>query len=371
MTVDSLPQCDKFEPVAPTKEVHDFVSLRAVDLATYDDGPAARQKIAQDIHEAMTTQGFFYLVNHGLSEQQISRQVDIGHHILKNTPEEEKQALRAPMVEEGSYHGFKPRGHWRTAGNVRDKVENFNISRDMTRREQPKVMTPFKPEIQNFIDYTHKEILFKILHLFGIALKLDDEMLFVKMHSYEGHDETWLRYMKYYDDYTEEEKKSTGGLWMIGHQDFTSLSILFSQPMASLQVRDYQSTEWKFVKHIPGAIIVNAGETMMWWTGNYFKAAIHRVFQPPQDQRGRERCSVFYFCVPNDEIVINTLLEQSPVLRDAGVEMAHELDKAPTSKEWSNGRIAITGRNAVWDKKGEDQNVTEEKVGSVTTRWFR
>lgn len=229
MAIDPLPPCDTFTPVEPTKLVTDFVKLRTVDLATYNDGPEARKKIAQDVHDAMTTQGFFYLVNHGLSEAEISRQVNIGHHILKNTPEEEKNELRAPMVEEGSYHGFKPRGHWRTAGNVRDKVENFNVYRDMTLRGQPRSMKPFEPEIQKFIDTTHKGILYKLLHLFGIALKLDDEDLLVKMHSYEGHDETWLRYMKYYDDYNNEEKKSTKGLWLVGHQDFTSLSILFSQ----------------------------------------------------------------------------------------------------------------------------------------------
>lgn len=141
--------------------------------------------------------------------------------------------------------------------------------------------------------------------------------------------------------------------------------------MTSLQVRDYESTEWKYVQHIPGAIIVNAGETMKWWTGDYFKAAIHRVFQPPEDQQGRDRCSVFYFCVPNDDVVINTLLDRSPVLRDAGVAMAHEPGKAPTSKEWSNGRIAITGRNAVFDKTGDSTTVVAEKVGTVTTHWFK
>jgi isopenicillin N synthase-like dioxygenase len=201
---------------------------------------------------------------------------------------------------------------------------------------------------------------------------MPDEDFFVKLHSYEGHDETWLRYMEYYDEYTEEEKKVTGGLWLTGHQDFTSLSILFSQPMSSLQVRDFDNdSEWRFVPYVPGAIIVNAGETFKWWTGDYFKAAIHRVVQPPEDQRGHNRCSVFYFCVPNDEVVINTLLDESPVLREAGVQRAHEPQNAPTSKAWSNGRIKITGRNAVWDGKTAGENMVVEKVGTVETRWFR
>jgi isopenicillin N synthase-like dioxygenase len=112
---------------------------------------------------------------------------------------------------------------------------------------------------------------------------------------------------------------------------------------------------------------------LLWWTGDYFKAAIHRVVEPPADQTGHNISSVFYFCVPNDEVVINTLLEESPVLREAGIKMAHEPDNAPTSKEWSNGRIEITGRNNEWkDDLGTNfGNFVIEKVGKVTTRWFR
>ena len=290
MISKTLPEADHFVPVEPSEQDIDFVRLRTIDISKYDDGAEARKLLAEEVRLAMTTQGFFKMINHGISEEEISRQVDVGHTILKRTPLGEKQRLKAAMVDEGSYHGFKPRGEWRNKGNVRDKVENFNVYRDMTLREQPAAMTPYIPEIQSFIDFTHKNILYKLLHLFGIALQLDDEKYFVKVHSYEGHDETWLRYMEYYDDYTEEEKKETGGQWLAGHQDFTSLSLLFSQPMSSLQCRDYDdNAEWKYVEHVPGAIIVNAGETMLWWTGNYFKAAIHRVTQPPVDQQGHNR----------------------------------------------------------------------------------
>lgn len=373
MTAATLPDAIQFKPVNPTRENVPYVNLTKIDFSRYDEGRTAQEGLAKQIEQAMTNQGFFILLNHGITAADISRQVDIGHTIFSRTTEEEKQRLKAPIVEEGSYFGFKPRGHWRTKGNVRDKIENFNVSRNLSNREQPKALEPFRPEIQAFIDYTHKEILFKLLRLFAIALKLDDEEFFVKAHSYDGHDETWLRYMQYYDDYTEEERKTTGGQWLEGHRDLTALSFVFSQPMASLQVRDVDdNSEWKYVPHIPGAIIVNAGEIMQWWTGDYFKAAIHRVHEPPADQRGHDRSSVFYFMVPNDEVVINTLLDESPVLRAAGVSMAHKPEDAPTSKEWCNGRIKITRRSAaVWDNVKEGENKVTEKVGNVTTTWYR
>jgi isopenicillin N synthase-like dioxygenase len=108
---------------------------------------------------------------------------------------------------------------------------------------------------------------------------------------------------------------------------------------------------------------------MLWWTGDYYKAAIHRVSEPPKDQKGHNRSSVFYFCLPNDDVVINTVLDESPVLRKAGVKMAHKPEDAPRSKAWANGRIKITGRSAVYDK--QEGNTAYEKVGTVTTRWFK
>jgi isopenicillin N synthase-like dioxygenase len=116
-------------------------------------------------------------------------------------------------------------------------------------------------------------------------------------------------------------------------------------------------------------MIINAGEIMQWFTGGFFKAAIHRVVEPPSDQKGHDRCSVFYFVVPNKDVVINTILDQSPVLRQAGVTMAHKPGDAPTSEEWCTGRVKITGKGDKFDGKSGAAEV--EKVGKVTTTWFR
>lgn len=58
---------------------------------------------------------------------------------------------------------------------------------------------------------------------------MEDEDAFVKLHDCNGRDETYVRYMQYYDSFTEEERKTTKGLWLAVHHDFISLSLLFSQ----------------------------------------------------------------------------------------------------------------------------------------------
>lgn len=114
------------------------------------------------------------------------------------------------------------------------------------------------------MDFIHKDILTKLFKLFALALELDDEDYFINAHSYDGHDESWLRYMEYE---AHHDDKDSGGktLWLNGHRDFTTLSLLFSQPMSTLQVRDENDElTWKFISHVPGGIIVNAGEVMQW-----------------------------------------------------------------------------------------------------------
>ena len=127
MPTYTLPETDHFVPVQASKEPIDFVALKSIDFAQYEKGRDARQQLAEEVRQAMTTQGFFVIVNHGISEQEIERQVDIGHTIFKRTSPQEKERLKAPIVEKGSYFGFKPRGHWRTGGGKRDNIENFNV----------------------------------------------------------------------------------------------------------------------------------------------------------------------------------------------------------------------------------------------------
>ena len=240
----AIPEIDHFQPVSASQEPLDFVKLHTIDLSRYDDGKDGKKYLAEQVREAMTTQGFFTLINHGLSEDEITRQVDIGHTVLKRTSQEEKIQLRAPIRDQGNYFGFKPRGVWKTIGDAVDKIEQFNVYRDLDQNKQPKAFEPYRPEVQRFIDFTHKEILFKLLRLFTIALEMEDEDFFVKLHDYDVKDLSWFRYMEYYDKHVRKDPNEKT-LWLQGHRDLTCLTILFSQPMTSLQVRDYNDdSQW-------------------------------------------------------------------------------------------------------------------------------
>ncbi|KAG1872948.1 hypothetical protein DFJ58DRAFT_406759 [Suillus subalutaceus] len=102
------------------------------------------------------------------------------------------------------------------------------------------------------------------------------------------------RFMKYYPR-TEEEEIKTKNVWLKGHTDFGSITILWSQPVAALQILTRDGT-WRWIRHIENALVVNAGDALNFLTGGYYKGTIHRVVKPPEDQRNYTRPRSLLLC---------------------------------------------------------------------------
>ena len=83
-----------------------------------------------------------------------------------------------------------------------------------------------------------------------------------------------------------------------GHTDQSSLTLLFEQNVAGLQMLTNDGT-WKWVKPVKGGITINAGELFVHLTKGFVKATIHRVHAPVDDQLGSERLGCIYFSLLN------------------------------------------------------------------------
>jgi hypothetical protein len=104
--------------------------------------------------------------------------------------------------------------------------------------------------------------------------------------------------------------------WSRAHTDFGSLTLLWSQNVAGLQIKS-PSGEWKYVAPVDGGIICNVGDAMQFWSAGYLKSTVHRVVRPPRDQAGGKRLGLFYFVRPGDEVDIAPV--DSPLLRRLGL----------------------------------------------------
>lgn len=101
-------------------------------------------------------------------------------------------------------------------------------------------------------------------------------------------------------------------------------------------------------------------------TGGFYKPTIHRVVQPPADQRAYDRLGVFYFTMPNDDVRLLPLA-QSPVLQRAGIERRCPDAEAPLAGEWRKERTTSYGRVAL--TKGS-KNTEEEVVGGIVVKHY-
>ncbi|KAG1730105.1 uncharacterized protein EDB91DRAFT_1239136 [Suillus paluster] len=336
----TLPECGHYVPPPATKEDLEFADLAIIDLSKAHT-PEGRTELYPQLRDALRTHGFVYAINHGYNQTQRDRIFDIAAVPFDVVPPDEMKTYTANIEKVGYYAGFKGRQYWKvdTENHILDQIEHYGINKDVTKRPHPQALRPFIPEVDAFIRHNHFNIVHPILRL--IALSLD------------------------YRRSKEEEEKSKN-VWLKGHTDVGSVTILWSQPVGGLQIQSPDG-RWKWVRHIDNALVINTGDMMEFFSGGYYKPTIHRVVQPPEDQRNYDRLGVFYFSMPDDNVHLLPCVE-SPVLQQVGIQRRCPDEDAPLCVTWRKGRTTTYGRTDL--KKGMEHNVEEEVIEGIVVKHY-
>ncbi|KAG6872988.1 hypothetical protein C0995_004364, partial [Termitomyces sp. Mi166 len=357
-----LPAAPHYVHPPPTRVDLEYANLPIIDLSQAST-LEGRIALSVRVRDAMAEHGFFYVINHGHSRAQSERIFDIANVPFEQVTAEEKETYAGTMKKTGSYQGYKLRQYWHIDGGVHDQLEHYNINRDITKRGHPQPLRPFLPEISQFARHNHTNVLHPILRLLALGLELPEETL-VNIHGFDAVGETYVRFMKYYPR-SEDEEAKTKNVWLKGHTDFGTITILYSQPVSGLQILT-RGGIWKWVKHVENALVINAGDALEFLSGGFYRATIHspmkRVIQPPEDQRRATRLGVFYFCMSDDNVKLTPLVE-SPVLQQVGITRRFEDDTAPTMEIWRKGRTAQYGRSEL--KASSEKGVEEETIAGA------
>ena len=327
----------------------DWADLVTLDLSLFDN-PGGKQKLADQLFHAINEIGFFYITNFGLSQEEVDEQFAIGKSFF-NLPTEEKLKYRADL-ENGGYNGYKPEGIRELAPGIFDNTEIYNIPKTIPayNRPHPQVILDAWPTIDKFSKHIHHSVVHKLLVLIAIILELPEDH-FLKIHRYDAPSDCHLRYMKY-NRRPAAINDALSGVWVKGHTDFGSLTLLFRQPVAALQVRT-PANEWKYVKPYPGSITVNIADSLSFLTNGFLKSSIHRVVAPPPDQAHIDRLGVLYFVRPEDEVELRPV--DSPVMKRLGYTEVGE-GEGLTAGEWVRARV----RNNV--AKGSQTITSEQEI---------
>ncbi|KAI0406904.1 hypothetical protein F4802DRAFT_80950 [Xylaria palmicola] len=344
-----------YHQLPETKYELDWADLVTLDLSQFDQ-PGGKQKLATQLFDAIQKIGFFYIINFGLTQEQVDEQFAIGKEVFQ-LPTEEKLKYRADL-ENGGYNGYKPLGLREVRPGIFDNTEIYNIPKFIPELERPhpEVVNQNRRNIEAFARHINDDVVGKLLVLFAMILELPEDF-FLQRHRYDVRSDCHLRYMKYHHR-TAEQNKELENVWVKGHTDFGSLTLLFRQPVAALQVRTPEE-EWKWVKPYPGSITVNLADSLEFLTNGFLKSSIHRVVAPPPDQADIDRLGVLYFVRPEDNLELRPVV--SSVLERLGYNKVTDSSAVGiTAGEWVKARVSM---NVAQSNKAKARNeITEEEV---------
>ncbi|EMG49359.1 F6'H2 Feruloyl CoA ortho-hydroxylase 2 [Candida maltosa Xu316] len=369
------------------------LELEAIDLSLYKEGPEglpARKKLADQIEKSLSTYGFIVVINHGFPEEKLEFLKSLAQGILETPFDEQKKYLAGALksdledrsvslgAERGA--GFKPKGYWSMRGGVEDSITHYNFNNmqqssffDEEKNNYPPIVKDHLKEVAEYYRFLHTEVLRKLCNLTDLVLELPEG--FVYKNYFEVNEGDLKnsgagagRFMLY-EGMDPEDSKKVENTWLRGHSDSGGFTFITSQPILSLQIRDYYTGEWSYVGHTPNGLIVNIGDAMEFITGAYFKSSIHRVVGPPEDQSEYRRLVLIYFSKPKATSILDPEPLKSPKLERLGIGKPKEWEKIDFHA-WNEEKARLFGKKNVNDTNSEEPKLVL-LYGRLHERWHQ
>lgn len=83
-----------------------------------------------------------------------------------------------------------------------------------------------------------------------------------------------MKYTKYSQEQRDKILNEGDGLYTQGHTDLGTLTLLFRQPVAALQIKDHETGEWKWAKPLNASLTVNTCDAYRWGSSLSFIAYV-------------------------------------------------------------------------------------------------
>ena len=271
--------------------------------------PGALAETAREIHDALTTIGFFVLTGHDVPPALID-ETFLQARRIHDLPMARKLALRMNEHNNG-YMAMGRYAVWTSDVNKNDKPdlnEAYFVKRERA-ADDPLLLSgrrlvgpnqwPAEHELPGFraavMAYTDTMDHFARRLLPAVALSLDlPENWFDAAFT----DSQFSHRLSHYPPVAADDNQ----FGIAPHTDSNFLTFLAQTDVPGLQVR-LPDGGWLDVPYIPGAFAVNSGDMMKRWTNGRFKSTPHRALPPV----GRHRYAIPFFLGPHFDCVIECL----------------------------------------------------------------
>ncbi|XP_046549417.1 2-oxoglutarate-dependent dioxygenase htyE-like [Haliotis rubra] len=284
--------------------VIDFAAYR-LQITDPESVPDSDLKtVADSFYEALSTVGFCYIKNHGLSQDKIDDYFRVSKTFFSQ-PRDVKDACESPT---GRFNGYQALEKERlTPTRPGDLKETFNYSacEDHLNIKYPDNVPGMEAAFSTFFTYvTH--LAHRVLDVMSLSLGLQDRYYLRKRHRSLGGKKSpaTLRSI-YYPPLPDDGSIKHGQLRCGEHTDYGTLALLFQDKIGGLQIRSMDGT-FISVPPIEGTVVVNIGDLMQRWTADKLKATVHRVVIPESETIKKQcRQSAVLFVDPDDDVIID------------------------------------------------------------------
>ncbi|MBW4581348.1 MAG: hypothetical protein KME42_17400 [Tildeniella nuda ZEHNDER 1965/U140] len=264
----------------------------------------ARQAVAADIRQASHEVGFFYIANHGVSEDTIAatfaqtkrffdqplalkNAVSITQSSISRGYEAiGQQALdQTPDLKEGYYIGVE-----RKADDplVLAGIPNHGANQWATN------LPGWQAHFEAYFDMM-QTLSAQLMAALALSLDLDEHYFDVMI----DNPMSILRLLHYPPHPIDAMANQLG---CGAHTDWGCITILLQDNAGGLEVCNADGG-WIHADPIPGTFVINLGDMMARWTNDYYQSTPHRVL----NRSGKERYSIPFFFDPNYHALVDCL----------------------------------------------------------------
>ncbi|KAJ5420759.1 hypothetical protein N7465_003278 [Penicillium sp. CMV-2018d] len=283
----SGPEFRRVSTAPPRPPTEDEIPI--IDLASIDKDLEARKSLASKVRAAAESTGFFYIKNHGISEELIQNALSQAKAFFDQPIEKKQLASSNIQKNTDGWHGLGTTQVNKTE--TRDRKETFSLRYNP--KNDPTVSDPAKLSGDNdfawettshlagfhetTIEFYQRRLTLarKMIRIFALALEMPEDY-FDAVTTNPGADALYVHYPATPAD-TAEENNGDVDVGIGSHTDIQCITLLWQDMSGGLQVLS-ASDEWLDARPIAGTLVVNIGDFLQRLSNNRFKSTVHRVY---------------------------------------------------------------------------------------------
>ncbi|KAJ5151317.1 uncharacterized protein N7482_010569 [Penicillium canariense] len=295
---------------------------RVIPQISLSDFESRIDKITAELIDAAENVGFFTLVDHGISKEDIEA-IFMTSKSFFDLPSDAK----ATVPWNSNNVGWERNSQIRPSTGKPDSKESYQLQFG----DSMKGLWVADEHLPGFrttsLEFMHRvqKISECLMRCFARGLGFPDEF-FIKCHDVARPDsQTTMRLLHYFALPEEADGKVYHRAG--AHADWDFLTLLFQKEgQSGLEICPGRESvtefgigdEWTKVEARTGEIVCNIGDLLMSWSDDRFKSTFHRVKAPcePWDYFG-DRYSIAYFNQPCKDTLIQGPLKKYPIVTGA------------------------------------------------------